>query len=140
MNPPVRNNPKCTELVVAYRRWLLSGELNCRRSFKRRSLDKPTFCNNIQIHAVSKSSSQTLSSVVHTLRGVGGGGTHMKGTGMLIISLRGVNFRFWSCLGCPGKTPLYLAVKVTFRVDLEEIIKNYRFSIRFIYPIHVIKV
>ena len=26
----------------------------------------------------------------------------MKQTGMLIVSLRGVNFGFWSCLGCPG--------------------------------------
>ena len=26
----------------------------------------------------------------------------MKGVGMLVISLRGVNFRFWSLLGCTG--------------------------------------
>ena len=26
----------------------------------------------------------------------------MKGVGMLVISLRGVNFGFWSYLGCPG--------------------------------------
>ena len=34
--------------------------------------------------------------------GGGGGGedSHLKGTGMLVISLRGVNFRFWSRLGC----------------------------------------
>ena len=24
----------------------------------------------------------------------------MKGEGMLVVSLRGVNFGFWSCLGC----------------------------------------
>ena len=30
--------------------------------------------------------------------GVGGGGdTHMNGAGMVVVSLRGVNFRFWSC-------------------------------------------
>ena len=28
----------------------------------------------------------------------------MKGTGMLVVSLRGVNFGFWSCLGCSGQT------------------------------------
>ena len=34
-------------------------------------------------------------------RGEGGGGTpHMKGVGMLVVSLRGVNFGFWSHLGC----------------------------------------
>ena len=32
----------------------------------------------------------------------GGGNSHMKGARMLVVSLRGVNFRFWSHLGCPG--------------------------------------
>ena len=64
----------------------------------------------------------------------------MKGAGMLVFSLRGVNFRFWSRLGCSGKTPLYLAVKVSFSVALKDTLKNYIFSIRFIYSIHVIKV
>ena len=33
----------------------------------------------------------------------------MKGVGMLIALLRGVNFRFWSHLGCSGKkTPSYV--------------------------------
>ena len=36
--------------------------------------------------------------------GPGGGGTpHMKGVGMLVVSLRGVNFGFWSHLGCSGQ-------------------------------------
>ena len=26
--------------------------------------------------------------------------SHFHGTGMLVVSLRGVNFRFWSHLGC----------------------------------------
>ena len=30
----------------------------------------------------------------------GGGDCHMKVTGMLVVSLRGVNCRFWSHLGC----------------------------------------
>ena len=34
----------------------------------------------------------------------GGGGTlQMKPVGMLVISLRGVNFGFWSHLGCSGQ-------------------------------------
>ena len=37
--------------------------------------------------------------------GVGGGGdSHMKQTGMLVVSLRGVNFGFWSRLGCSGQS------------------------------------
>ena len=46
----------------------------------------------------------------------------MKEAGMLVVS------------------PLYLAVKVSFRVALEEMLKNYIFSIRFIYSTCVIKV
>ena len=51
----------------------------------------------------------------------------MKGAEMLVVSLRGVNFRFFSRLepGVLGKTPLCLAVKVSFRVAFEDIyIKN----------------
>ena len=32
-----------------------------------------------------------------------GGDSHIKGTGMLVVSLRGVNFGFWSRLGCSGQ-------------------------------------
>ena len=32
-----------------------------------------------------------------------GGTPHMKGVGMLVVSLRGVNFGFWSHLGCSGQ-------------------------------------
>ena len=45
----------------------------------------------------------------------------MQGVGMLVVSLRGVNFVFWSHLGPLGKTPSYLAVKVSFRVALDKI-------------------
>ena len=34
-----------------------------------------------------------------------GGTPHMKGVGMLVVSLRGVNFGFWSHLG-----PVYIKV------------------------------
>ena len=30
----------------------------------------------------------------------------MKGVGMLVVSLRGVNFGFWSHLGCSGKNAI----------------------------------
>ena len=30
----------------------------------------------------------------------------MKGTGMLVVSLRGVNFRFWSHLLCSGQNTI----------------------------------
>ena len=44
----------------------------------------------------------------------------MKGLGILLVSLRGVNFGFWSH-GVLGKTTSYLAVKVSFRVAREKI-------------------
>ena len=34
----------------------------------------------------------------------GGGDSYMKQTGMLVVSLRGVNFGFWSRLGCSGQS------------------------------------
>ena len=34
----------------------------------------------------------------------GEGNSHMKQTGMLVVSLRGVNFGFWSLLGCYGQS------------------------------------
>ena len=39
--------------------------------------------------------------------GRGGGGTpQMKGGGMLVVSLRGVNLGFWSHLGCCGQNAI----------------------------------
>ena len=32
--------------------------------------------------------------------GRGGGGSRMKEAGMFVVSLRGINFGFWSHLGC----------------------------------------
>ena len=34
----------------------------------------------------------------------GGGDSYMKQTGMLVVSLRGVNFGFWSRLRCSGQS------------------------------------
>ena len=41
----------------------------------------------------------------------------MKQSGMLVVSLRAVNFGFWSRLGRSGsKAPIFYAAKVSFRV------------------------
>ena len=45
----------------------------------------------------------------------------MKGAGMLVVSLTVKKFGFWSPYGVLGKTPIYLAVKVSFRVAREEV-------------------
>ena len=36
----------------------------------------------------------------------------MKGVGMLVISLRGVNFGFWSHLGCSGQNAIIFSHEV----------------------------
>ena len=41
----------------------------------------------------------------------GGGDSHLKQTGMLVVSLRGVNFRFWSRLGCSGQSANILSLQ-----------------------------
>ena len=38
--------------------------------------------------------------------GVGEGDCHMKGVGMLVVSLTGVNFGFWSHLGSSGQNAI----------------------------------
>ena len=45
----------------------------------------------------------------------------MKVVGMLVVSLRGVNFEFGLTYGVLGKTPSYLTVKVSFRVARQKI-------------------
>ena len=54
---------------------------------------------------------------------------------MLVVSLRGVNFGFWSRLGCLGKMSFFLAVKVSLRVPREEITE--RILVLYIYSIHI---
>ena len=50
-----------------------------------------------------------------TSRGGGGGGNcHMKRAGMLAVSLRGVNFGFWSHLGCSGQNAVIFSRKGLF--------------------------
>ena len=39
----------------------------------------------------------------------GGEGSHMKVAGMLVVSLRGVNFGLWSHLGCSGQNAIILS-------------------------------
>ena len=44
----------------------------------------------------------------------GGGDCHMKRAGMLAVSLRGVNFGFWSHLGCSGQNAVIFSRKGLF--------------------------
>ena len=62
----------------------------------------------------------------------------MKGAAVLIVSLRGENFGFWSHLGYPGQYAVIFSRKDLFCTRRS--IKKYILSIRFIYLIHVIKV
>ena len=44
---------------------------------------------------------------------VGEGEFRMKQKGMLVVSLRGANFGFWSCLGCSGHSTNILSRQET---------------------------
>ena len=45
----------------------------------------------------------------------GGGGTpYMTGVGMLVFSLRGIDFGFWSRLGCSGQNNVIFSRKGLF--------------------------
>ena len=49
-----------------------------------------------------------------------GGDSHMKVTGMLVVSLRVVNCRFWSRLGFLGRKANILLIQVSLRVCLKK--------------------
>ena len=55
------------------------------------------------------------------------GTPYMKGVGMLVVSLSAVISDFGLAQGVLGKTLLYLAVKVSFRVAIEKILKKKNF-------------
>ena len=71
-------------------------------------------------------------SLIEIMMMVWGGGGGGKGVscfaydmmGMLVVSLRGVNFGFWFHIGCSGGTAIicspYVAVKALFRVSCKE--------------------
>ena len=61
----------------------------------------------------------------------------MKGAGMLVVSLRGVNFGFWSHLGCSGQNAIIFSRKGLFKGCSRRKIKNYTFAF-FLNSIHVI--
>ena len=62
-----------------------------------------------------------------TVPGRGGGDSHMKQTGMLVVSLRGVNFGFWSLLGCSGQSANILSRQGLFwgSAKKHDAFKNY---------------
>ena len=51
----------------------------------------------------------------------------MKPVGMLVISLRGVNFGFWSHLGCSGQNAMIFSCEDLIRVVREKNIKIHIF-------------
>ena len=55
----------------------------------------------------------------------------MKGAGMLVVSLRGVNFGFWSHLGCSGQNAIIFSRKGLFKGCSRRKIKNYTFAFFF---------
>ena len=59
----------------------------------------------------------------------GGGTPHMKGVGMLVVSLRGVNFGFWSHLGCSGQNAIIFSREGLVQGCTRKSIKVYILSV-----------
>ena len=49
-----------------------------------------------------------------------GGDFRMKVAEMLFVSLRGLNYRFWSHVRCSGQKPIFLLIQVSLRVEYEQ--------------------
>ena len=68
----------------------------------------------------------------------------MKGAGMLVVSLRGVNFAFWSHLGCSGQNAIIFSrkglVQGCTRKKLKKIYLICIFLMHFIYSSDIIQV
>ena len=61
----------------------------------------------------------------------GGGDSHVKGAGMLVVSFRGVNYGFWFHFGCSGQNAnISLTIRVSFRVAREERVDHQNVVIR----------
>ena len=69
--------------------------------------NRPSFRHRCDIKRQCRPSiyyANSVSTFQLLLVGDPGGDSHMKQTGMLVVSLRGVNFGFWSRLGCSGQS------------------------------------
>ena len=78
--------------------------LKVARKRKRKERKKEEKRTNSIARIRARASPPAVSFACLKLHNPGGGGTpHMKGVGMLVVSFRGVNFGFWSHLGCSGQ-------------------------------------
>ena len=69
-------------------------------AFERQNM---AFIVNVLLTCIQKNCDAGLVCDLNCLQ-VPGGVSHMKQTGMLVVSLRGVSFGFWSRLGCSGQS------------------------------------
>ena len=64
----------------------------------------------------------------------------MEWTGMLVVSLRGVNFGFWSRLGCSGQNVIIFSRQGLVKGCTRRNNKTEKILIFYIYSIHINKV
>ena len=69
---------------------------------------------------LSGTSANTSGSILYLYERMNGT-PHMKVVGILVVSLRGVNFGFWSHLGCSGQNAIIFSREVSFRLAREKI-------------------
>jgi len=63
----------------------------------------------------------------------------MEWTGMLVVSLRGVNFGFWSRLGCSGQNVIIFSRQGLVKGYTRKNNKTERILILYIYSTHINK-
>ena len=98
---------------------------------------KPTKSDNLKYNKWLRKQAKNTGKTIFT-RSVQQRRMQLKRAGMLRVSFRSVNFELRSHLGFLGKTQLYLAVKVSFRI-VRRNIKKLSIVSSFYYSIHVIK-
>ena len=69
-------------------------------------------CRSVHIHLIISYCPLKQRINLYLLDAYPGGDSHMKLTGMLVVSLRGVNFRFWSRLGFSGQNVIVFSRQV----------------------------
>ena len=89
---------------------------------------------------LSRENNKIIKSYPALLPGGGGGGDfHMEWTGMFVVSLRGVNFGFWSRLGCSGQNVIIFSPQGLVKCCTQRNNKTERILILYIYSIHINK-
>ena len=78
----------------------------CQPSLKNNKNALSSVKSRVFVDTISSEETNRARAFVIRRGGGGGGAPHIKGLGMLVVLLRGVNFGFWSHLRCSGQNAI----------------------------------